>query len=601
LPTLRTVLDVDLRLALAAASTNWGDVPSWINSIATILALLFAALAVVAGQRVYRIESERDRVAAEAREQQAAFLRRTQAALVSAWWGWQPADPGGQRAGRWGAFVRNASETPVYQASLTMLDIHDPDVSERFDLAIVPPGTEPVFYPSGLNGASGDGDRPAGAGWPVQDGQHAVDYRVEVAFTDSTGVRWIRDQQGRLSELRPEVLIWADERRAAALRRHAADFLTAHGVKLRFRTDRIETLRQELISPAGPDEMPDAVVGPHDWIGDLVRHGVIEPLALSHRRRAGFVPMAVEAMTYQNELYGVPYALDSAVLLRNTDLVPEAPTTFEEMLSDGERLRAAGRADETFVMQVGPDGDPYYMYPVLVAAGGWLFGRDHEGRLDTGVTGLHTPETLAAFERFRGLGAQGAGALRRDIDRERATDLFAAGRTPYLICASRVVSDARRAKLPFAVGPVPPFAGLPAVRPFVSVHGFFLTRRGRNKTIAQDLAAHYLTRTDVSLALYETQPRPPALRAALDQILERDPVMAAFYRECQAGDLMPSMPQMSDVWHLLARAEVELVTGAPAEPVVRRLADAVRSVLPSAQPSALPDSDPGQRTPAANG
>lgn len=564
---------------LAGAATDWGDVPTWLSSIATILALLFAGLAALVAQRVYRIESDRDQVYEKARLQQEALLRRTQAALVSAWWGWQAADAGAPQAGRWGAFVRNASETPVYQASLTVLDIHDPDVSERFDLVIVPPATEPMFLPSDL-------DRPPGAGELVPGGQHAVDYRVEVTFTDSAGVRWIRDQQGRLSELQPEVLIWADERRATALRRFAADFLATHGVKLRLRTGRIEALYQQLISSTDVDEVPDVLVGPHDWIGDLVRHRVIEPLALSDRRQQSFVSEAVEAMTYQSELYGVPYALDTAVLLRNTDLAPDPPATFEEMLATGERLRADGRADEAFVMQVGADGDPYYMYPVLLAAGGWLFGRDGEGRLDTGVSGLGAPETLAAFTRFRGLGGRGAGVLRREIDREQATHLFAAGRAPYLICASRVVSDARLARLPFAVGPVPAFAGFPPVRPLVSVHGFFLTRRGRNQTIARDLAVHYLTRTDVSLALYETQPRPPALRAALEEVLDRDAVMAAFYRECQAGDLMPSLPEMAEIWHLLARAEVALVVGAQAGPTVRRLAEAVRSVLAGSVPRA---------------
>jgi arabinogalactan oligomer/maltooligosaccharide transport system substrate-binding protein len=288
-------------------------------------------------------------------------------------------------------------------------------------------------------------------------------------------------------------------------------------------------------------------------------------------------------MTWDGELYGVPYALDTAVLLRNLDLAPDQPATFEEMLASGAALRAAGRADEALVVQVGAEGDPYYMYPVLLAAGGWLFGRDADGRPDPRRLGVTAPETIAAFERFRGLGAQGTGVLRRDIDKERATALFEAGRTPYLICASRVVSDARQAGLRFAVGPVPPYAGQAPVRPLVSVHGFFLTRHGRNKTIAQDLAAHYLTRTDVALSLYDLQPRPPALRTALDEVVDRDPVMAAFYAECRAGDLMPSLPEMRQVWTALGKAEVELVAGADTDPVVRRLAAALKQALPAAE------------------
>ncbi|BCB76969.1 hypothetical protein GCM10022251_44520 [Phytohabitans flavus] len=538
-------------------AADWGDVPTWLSSVGTVFALIFAALAALAAQRVYRIESERDRVAADARREQVAFARRTQAALVSAWWG--------RGADGWGAFVRNASETPVYQVGLTVLDIHDPNVGDRIDLPIVPPSAQPVFQPSGLTASPGG------------------DYRVEVTFTDSAGVRWIRDQLGRLSELRPEVLIWADERRANALRAFAADFLAAHGVRLRFHTEQIERLQERLVSGVDGDEVPDVVVGPHDWVGDLAERGLIEPLALSQRRREAFLPSAVEAMTWRGELYGVPYALDTAVLLRNTDLAPEQPATFEDLLASGEALRAAGRADEALVVQVGAGGDPYYMYPLLLAAGGWLFGRGADGRPDARRLGATAAETVAGFERIRGLGARGSGVLRLEIDKERATALFEAGRAPYLICASRVVSDARRAGLPFAVGPVPPFAGNEPVRPFVSVHGFFLTRRGRNKTIAQDLAAHYLTRTDVALSLYDIQPRPPALRSALDEVVARDPTMAAFYAECRAGDLMPSLPEMRQVWSALGKAEVELVTGAATDPVVRRLAQSLREALPAAE------------------
>lgn len=558
-------------------AADWGDIPTWISSVATIMALIFAGLAALAAQRVYRIESQRDEVAAEARRQQEAFVRRTQAALVSAWWGWG--------LDGWGAFVRNASETPIYQVSLTVVDIHDPNVGERVDLPIVPPAAEPVFQSTEL-----------GSGL-VADGSHAVDYRVEVTFTDSAGVRWIRDQLGRLSELRPEVLIWADERRANALRRFAADFLATHGVRLRFHTEQIERLQERLVQGADGDEVPDVVVGPHDWVGDLARRGLIEPLALSHRRREAFLPEAVEAMTWNGELYGVPYALDTALLLRNVDLAPEQPGTFEELLASGAALRAAGRADEALVVQVGADGDPYYMYPLLLAAGGWLFGRGAQGRPDPGRLGVTAPETIRAFERFRELGAQGIGVLRREIDKERATALFQAGRAPYLICASRVVSDLREAGLRFAVGPVPPYEGEAPVRPFVSVHGFFLTRRGRNKTIAQDLAAHYLTRTDVALSLYDIQPRPPALRTALDEVVARDPTMADFYAECRAGDLMPSLPEMRQVWTALAKAEVELVAGAEADPVIRRLVAALREALPAAELPA-PRRPPGNGTPA---
>ena len=58
-------------------------------------------------------------------------------------------------------------------------------------------------------------------------------------------------------------------------------------------------------------------------------NGVVAPVDLGaspripRRRDRGF--------TYEEQIYGVPYATENIALIRNTDLVPEAPATFEEM------------------------------------------------------------------------------------------------------------------------------------------------------------------------------------------------------------------------------------------------------------------------------
>src|SRR4051794_16036071 len=101
-------------MQLVSSSPNaWGDIPTWLSAVATLIALIFAAIAASSAHRIYLIESERDRKALDERHKQAEFQRRTQAALVSAWWGRQ--DDASMGTGTWGAFVRNASDTPIYQ------------------------------------------------------------------------------------------------------------------------------------------------------------------------------------------------------------------------------------------------------------------------------------------------------------------------------------------------------------------------------------------------------------------------------------------------------------------------------------------------------
>ena len=62
-------------------AAGWSDVPSWLQGFGSILALGFAAVAVVVTRRTYQIESDRDQANAEARAVQEAFARRAQASL----------------------------------------------------------------------------------------------------------------------------------------------------------------------------------------------------------------------------------------------------------------------------------------------------------------------------------------------------------------------------------------------------------------------------------------------------------------------------------------------------------------------------------------
>lgn len=172
-------------------AVEWGDLPGWLSAFGSVFALVFAAIVVVVTRRMYQIESERDRVNAEARSVQESFARRAQAALVSTWWG-ESRDEG------WGAFVRNASETPVYQVYLTVLDPDDHSDGIKVHYLVVPPSDDALFCPI-------DNDRPA---------QRTTDRRVKLSFTDAAGVRWLRNQYGLLTELQPNLRIKADPSRA---------------------------------------------------------------------------------------------------------------------------------------------------------------------------------------------------------------------------------------------------------------------------------------------------------------------------------------------------------------------------------------------------
>ena len=523
-------------------AVQWGDVAGWLQGLGSLVALGFAAAAVVVTRRTYRIESDRDRVNAEAREAQAAFTRRAQAALVSAWWG-------SDQHGTWGAFVRNASEVPVYQVYLTVVGADDRSDGHKSHYLVVPPGA---------------------ALFTAIEGDPAVRAarRVKLSFTDAAGVRWLRNQFGRLTELQPRLCIIADQPRATVLSQFRDDFLAAYGVNIEFHTNASGYPQRQFVSDLETNTAIDALVCPNDWLGDLISRKLIEPTVLSAEHHDVFPSWALAALSVDGQLYGLPTTIDTVALFRNTRLAPHPPATFDELIATGQALRDAGRVREVFTVRVGESGDPFQIWPLFTGAGGWLFGRGPDGRWDPATIGIAHGESVAAFERLRELGEAGTGMLRRSVGHEEALELFTSGRTAYLMSTSDGLRHVREAGIPFAIGAVPPFAGGTPTDPFTLVHGLVMTRTGPSKIIAHDLFADYLTHDHVISALSEGTIAPAVLRDSP----ANDPDLQRFVRLCEAGTPMPSFPQMDATWRILEDAEVAVIGGAPAEATAKHAA-----------------------------
>lgn len=178
---------------------NWGDVPTWVLALTTLLAFVAAAFAGVVAYDLLQIERARDATAAlEAQDRQEAE-RRAQASRVAAWYStWEEQEPFTQvrRLGRhWGAVIRNASDLPVYGLRV-LFCVPVPHGSgltwrqgERFlspPRAIVPPGECTVELPDDIR-------------QDVEADGHEPEWLVAFEFADAAGGRWLRDPQGRLS------------------------------------------------------------------------------------------------------------------------------------------------------------------------------------------------------------------------------------------------------------------------------------------------------------------------------------------------------------------------------------------------------------------
>ena len=356
--------------------------------------------------------------------------------------------------------------------------------------------------------------------------------------------------------------IWADEDRAQAMRTFAEAFSRDVNQEVEVIVIEHEELRASFLSSHATGLGPDLLVGPHDWTGELAAAESIVPVGLDSSQADLFSPGALDAVSFDGEVYGVPYATENLGLFRNTDLVPEAPTSIEDMAKIGEDLVDAGSADQALSLQVGSEGDAYHIHPFFTSAGGYLFGEDESGDPDPTELGVATPESIAAFEKVAELGEDGSGLLDRGTSADNATELFATGAAPFLVSGPWSVSATEANEIPFEVGPIPGFSDGAEARSLIGVQAFFVASGAADPALAQELAETFLADPELSVILYESDPRVPALDAAMEMVTGQDPHVEAFQQAGEGGIPMPAIPEMEAVWSPFSQATADIIGGA---------------------------------------
>ncbi|MFF4876645.1 extracellular solute-binding protein [Micromonospora sp. NPDC000668] len=358
-----------------------------------------------------------------------------------------------------------------------------------------------------------------------------------------------------------KLVIWADDKRTAALKPFAEKFGQENGVTVEVQAVS-KDLQTNFVTASQQGSGPDVVVGAHDWIGNMVQNGAIDPVQLSAEQKNGFNQTAVKAVTFNGQLYGVPYAQENLALIRNTELAPEAPKTIEDLVAQGKQLKAAKKATETLCLQVGQNGDAYHIYPLYTSAGGYLFGAGANGDYDPKDLGVGKPASIEAFKKIGALGEKGEGVLKRSISDSNSIATFTGKKCAYLVSGPWAVADVKKANIKYDISAIPGFAGGKEAQPFVGVQAFYVAAKGKNKALAQEFVANYTTTPELAVALYNAEPRPPALTAALDQVKGSDPDLAKFQEAGKNGQVLPAIPAMAAIWDPFGKAQAAVIGGA---------------------------------------
>jgi arabinogalactan oligomer/maltooligosaccharide transport system substrate-binding protein len=359
---------------------------------------------------------------------------------------------------------------------------------------------------------------------------------------------------GDSGESSTPITVWVDIERKPALEDVAASFTEETGVEVKLVTKDFATVDQDFISQVPTGKGPDVIVSPHDKLGAYVAAGVVAPLELGDVAD-GFAEAALQAMTYDGKVYGVPYSIENVALVRNVDLVAEPVTTFDEVIANG---RAAG-TEYPFLVGLSPEqGDPYHLYPLQTSFGSQVFAQNADGSYDPSQLVLGDAAGVEFATALKQWGAE--GILNANIDGDKAREFFLAGQSPYYLTGPWNIPAIAEAGINYAIDPLPSAGGEEA-RPFVGVNGFFLSSKSTNALAATDFIVNYLSTEEAQLSLFEVGGRPPALVSAYESAAADDPDVEAFGKIGQTGAPMPAIPEMGAVWSDWGNAELQLIKG----------------------------------------
>jgi arabinogalactan oligomer/maltooligosaccharide transport system substrate-binding protein len=130
------------------------------------------------------------------------------------------------------------------------------------------------------------------------------------------------------------------------------------------------------------------------------------------------------------------------------------------------------------------------------------------------------------------------------------------------------VADVKKANLKYDISPVPGFEGGKEATPFLGVQSFYVAAKGKNKALAQEFVTNYVTTPELAVALYNEEPRPPALTAALDQVKGADADLQKWVDAGKNAVPLPAIPEMAAIWDPFGKAEAAVIGGADAEKTV---------------------------------
>ena len=339
--------------------------------------------------------------------------------------------------------------------------------------------------------------------------------------------------------------LWVyDDGRLEVLKQLGEKFQAEYGVALNVEVVTLDEIRSAMTLGAASGEGPDMVIIPHDNLGPMVENGSAVEIDLGEKA-SNYLPNAIAGFNYNGKLYGLPLAVENIGFFRNTDLVPDAPKTWDEVAQIGTELVKSGKAESA----IGFPDLTYNIYPLYTSFGGYIFGRDAGGSFTVDDMGMD--KMTPGLEWVKGL--VDAGVVSSTIDWEASHVLFETGKSPFIFTGPWALNRFKAAGVHYAISAFPAATegGTPGY-PFMGVQGIVINSNRPNVVLAQTFVIEFLATEENYQAIYDAEARPSAWKSIFEAASGDDTI--GFNAAGVNADPMPSIPAMGFVWDAWSNA-----------------------------------------------
>ena len=334
-----------------------------------------------------------------------------------------------------------------------------------------------------------------------------------------------------------KVKVWIDTEHVETFKGIVADFQTEFpDVEVEIAAGSSADAKKEVSKD--PKAAADVFMMPHDQVGQMAEAGLLYPnTKYADEVKANNVDSAIEGATWNGELYGYPYGVESQVLYYNK------ATLSEDDVKSWATLTEKGKIGANFAEA----GANYVFGPLFMSNGLYLYGEtgeDPNGTNFNSEPGVEVLQWIADQKNNPGVIQSNAEAL-SNLE-SGVTDAFLSG--PW---SKNDVEKALGENMAVAAYPTVDFGnGEVQMKAFLGVKLFAVNQQTEAPLAAMALA-NYLSNESSQLVEFEKMGVIPSNKALQsNETVTNDAVAKAVMEMSQTTHsvVMPKIPEMVSFW-----------------------------------------------------